>query len=98
MGQIENALYNAYGARQVSTIYTPNDQYWVVMELLPEYQRDLSALDLLHISGRRACRCRWEPGHDHAVYRAAHRQPLRSASSVTLSFDLRAGGVASGTR
>jgi hydrophobic/amphiphilic exporter-1 (mainly G- bacteria), HAE1 family len=52
VNQIENALYNAYGARQVSTIYTPNDQYWVVMELLPQYQRDLSALNLLHISGR----------------------------------------------
>jgi HAE1 family hydrophobic/amphiphilic exporter-1 len=52
VSQIENALYNAYGARQVSTIFTPNDQYWVVMELLPQYQRDLSALDLLHITGR----------------------------------------------
>ncbi len=52
VNQIENALYNAYGARQVSTIYTPNDQYWVVMELLPQYQRDLSAMSLLHISGR----------------------------------------------
>jgi HAE1 family hydrophobic/amphiphilic exporter-1 len=47
--QIEDALYNAYGARQVSTIYTPNNQYWVVMELLPQYQRDLSALSLLYI-------------------------------------------------
>ncbi|MGI9042184.1 MAG: efflux RND transporter permease subunit, partial [Gemmatimonadales bacterium] len=52
VNQIESALYNAYGARQVSTIYTPNDQFWVVMELLPEYQRDLSAMSLLHISGR----------------------------------------------
>ena len=52
VNQIESALYNAYGARQVSTIYTPNDQYWVVMELLPQYQRDLSAMNLLHISGR----------------------------------------------
>jgi HAE1 family hydrophobic/amphiphilic exporter-1 len=52
VNQIESALYNAYGARQVSTIYTPNDQYWVVMELLPEYQRDLSALNLLHVTGR----------------------------------------------
>ncbi len=49
---IESALYDAYGARQVGTIFTPNDQYWVVMELLPQYQKDLSALDLLHISGR----------------------------------------------
>ncbi len=52
VSEIENALYNAYGARQVSTIYTPNDQYWVVMELLPQYQRDLSAMTLLHLSGR----------------------------------------------
>jgi hydrophobic/amphiphilic exporter-1 (mainly G- bacteria), HAE1 family len=49
---IESALYDAYGARQVGTIFTPNDQYWVVMELLPQYQRDLSALNLLHITGR----------------------------------------------
>jgi HAE1 family hydrophobic/amphiphilic exporter-1 len=52
VNEIENALYNAYGARQVSTIYTPTDQYWVVMELLPQYQRDLSAMTLLHLSGR----------------------------------------------
>ena len=47
--QIETALYDAYGSRQVSTIYTPNNEYWVVMELLPEYQQDLSALSLLHV-------------------------------------------------
>jgi HAE1 family hydrophobic/amphiphilic exporter-1 len=47
--QIETALYDAYGSRQVSTIYTPNNEYWVVMELLPQYQQDLSALSLLHV-------------------------------------------------
>ena len=47
--QIQMALYNAYGSRQVSTIYTPNNEYWVVMELLPQYQQDLSALSLLHV-------------------------------------------------
>jgi HAE1 family hydrophobic/amphiphilic exporter-1 len=50
--QIEGALYDAYGSRQVSTIYTPTDQYWVVMELLPDYQRDLSALSLLYIRSK----------------------------------------------
>ncbi len=53
--QIEQALYDAYGSRQVSTIYTPNNQYWVILELLPEYQRDPSALGLLYLrsqSGR----------------------------------------------
>jgi len=47
--QVETALYDAYGSGQVSTIYTPTNQYWVVMELLPEYQQDLSALSLLYI-------------------------------------------------
>jgi len=47
--QIEQALYDAYGSRQVSTIYTPNNQYWVIIELLPEYQRDPSALQLLYL-------------------------------------------------
>src|SRR2546422_8962834 len=47
--QVEEALYDAYGSGQVSTIYTPTNQYWVVMELLPDYQRDLSALSLLYI-------------------------------------------------
>jgi HAE1 family hydrophobic/amphiphilic exporter-1 len=46
---IETALYDAYGSRQVSTIYTPNNEYWVIMELLPQYQRDLSALRLLYV-------------------------------------------------
>jgi len=48
--QIETALYNAYGARQVSTIFTQNDQYFVILELLPQYQRNLDALNLLSIS------------------------------------------------
>jgi HAE1 family hydrophobic/amphiphilic exporter-1 len=47
--QIEQALYDAYGSRQVSTIYTPNNQYWVILELLPEYQRDPAALQLLYL-------------------------------------------------
>ncbi len=32
--EVENTLYDAYGSRQVSTIYAPTNQYWVVMELL----------------------------------------------------------------
>ena len=47
--QIEEALLDAYGTRQVSTILTSNDQYWVIMELLPQYQRDASALALLTV-------------------------------------------------
>jgi hydrophobic/amphiphilic exporter-1 (mainly G- bacteria), HAE1 family len=51
--QIEQALYDAYGSRQVSTIYTPNNQYWVILELLPEYQRDPSALKLLYLRSQK---------------------------------------------
>ncbi len=47
---IESALYGAFGSAQVSTIYTPSNQYWVVMELLPRYQRDPAALDRLYVT------------------------------------------------
>jgi len=47
--QIENTLYNAYGQRQVSTIYTPSNQYWVILELDPRYQDDPAALSLLYV-------------------------------------------------
>ncbi len=47
--QIENALYYAYGSRQVSTIYAPNNQYSVILELEPRYQTGPSALDMLYV-------------------------------------------------
>jgi HAE1 family hydrophobic/amphiphilic exporter-1 len=50
--QIEDALYNAFGSRQVSTIYTPTNQYYVVMEVAPEYQREAAALSLVRIRSK----------------------------------------------
>jgi len=53
--QIETALYNAYGSRQVSTIYTPTNQYQVILEVEPQYQMDPSSLSMLYVrsaSGR----------------------------------------------
>jgi HAE1 family hydrophobic/amphiphilic exporter-1 len=53
--QVENALYNAYGTRQVSQIYAPNNQYQVMLRVAPQFQRDPAAMSLLHIrssSGR----------------------------------------------
>jgi HAE1 family hydrophobic/amphiphilic exporter-1 len=47
--QVEGALYAAYGAKQVSTIYTPSNQYWVILELHPDYQRDPTALSRLYV-------------------------------------------------
>ncbi|MBC8108475.1 MAG: efflux RND transporter permease subunit, partial [Anaerolineae bacterium] len=46
---IENTLYNAYGQRQVTTIYTASNQYYVILEVLPEYQRDPIALSKLYV-------------------------------------------------
>ena len=51
--QIESALYDAYGSRQVSTIYTPNNQYMVVMELQPQFQRDVNALRMLYVRSQK---------------------------------------------
>jgi HAE1 family hydrophobic/amphiphilic exporter-1 len=46
--QIENALYDAYGPRWVSTIYAAINEYRVLLELKPEYQADPKALSLLY--------------------------------------------------
>ena len=53
--QIEDALYYSYGSRQVSTIYAATNQYYVIMELEPQYQMDPSQLSKLYVlssSGR----------------------------------------------
>ncbi|HXT15000.1 MAG TPA: efflux RND transporter permease subunit [Gemmatimonadaceae bacterium] len=47
--QIESSLYDAYGSRQAGLIYTPANEYSVILELEPQYQQDLSALNLLFI-------------------------------------------------
>jgi hydrophobic/amphiphilic exporter-1 (mainly G- bacteria), HAE1 family len=47
--QIEDALYSAYGSRQVSDIYTPTNDYWVMLELMPKYQLDPNSLGMLYV-------------------------------------------------
>ncbi len=95
--QIESALYDAYGSRQISTIYTPANEYWVVMELEPKFQQDVAALSQLYVrsaSGR-------------LVQLSAVAKITRSVGpmtvshlgqlpAVTISFNL-APGVALGT-
>jgi multidrug efflux pump len=46
---IDTALYSAFGQRQVSTMYTGINQYHVILELLPEYQQDPSALRSVYV-------------------------------------------------
>ena len=47
--EVEETLYTAYGTRQISTIYAPNNSYKVVMELMPQFQLDPAALSLLYV-------------------------------------------------
>ena len=47
--QIETALASAYGSQQISTIYTPSDQYEVILEVPPEDRAGPGALDKLYI-------------------------------------------------
>jgi len=47
--QIENALYSAYGQRQVGTFYTPTNQYWIIMELQPEFRDSPASLGSLYV-------------------------------------------------
>ena len=49
--QIEAALYNAYGGRQISTLYGATDQYYVILELDPRFQRNINALRSLYVQG-----------------------------------------------
>jgi multidrug efflux pump len=46
---IDNALYDAFGQRQVSTMYTPLNQYHVVMEVAPEFQQTTEALQNIYL-------------------------------------------------
>jgi multidrug efflux pump len=50
VSQIDNTLYDAFGQRQVSVIYTPRNQYHVVMEVAPQYWQSPDTLDQIFIS------------------------------------------------
>ncbi|NJD20231.1 MAG: efflux RND transporter permease subunit, partial [Gemmatimonadetes bacterium] len=89
---LETALYNAFGSRQVSTILTPNNQYYVIMEMQARYQRDPSALNLLYVHSRSGAQVPLA-----AVTRSEARVGPLSVNhsgqlpSVTISFDLKEG-------
>ncbi len=90
--QVDEALYDAYGTRQVSTIFTPNNQYWVILELLPQYQRDVSALRLLNVRSSNgnlvpiSAVAKLTPGLGPLTVSHSGQLP-----SVTIAFDLKPG-------
>jgi len=86
---IENALANAFNQQQVSTIYTPTNEYFVVMETVPSAQLDASALERFYINGSGG---RQIPLADVAYFEET-TGPLSiphsgQLASVTLSFNL----------
>ncbi len=90
--QVEDALYTAYGARQISTIYAPSNTYRVVTELQPEFQTDSSVLSMLYV--------RSSSGQLVPLNAVAEFNPslgpltinhLGQLPAVTVSFNLRPG-------
>jgi hydrophobic/amphiphilic exporter-1 (mainly G- bacteria), HAE1 family len=49
VSQVETALFNAYGTRQVSQIYAANNQYPIILQVAPEFQKDPAALAMLYV-------------------------------------------------
>jgi HAE1 family hydrophobic/amphiphilic exporter-1 len=96
--QVEEAFWNAYATRQISTINTPNNQYQVILELDPKFQNDPSALSMLYIrstTGQAATAQPMVPLGTLATlkYTAGPLTVNHSGQlpSVTLSFNLREG-------
>ncbi len=96
--QIEEAFWNAYATRQVSTINTPNNQYQVIVEIDPKFQNDPSALAMLNIRSTTGQNAAAQPmiplgslaslKHSVGPLSVNHSGQLPSA---TISFNLREG-------
>jgi HAE1 family hydrophobic/amphiphilic exporter-1 len=96
--QVEEAFWNAYATRQVSTINTPNNQYQVILEIDPKFQNDPSALSMLYIrstSGQAATAQPMVPlGSLASLKHTAGPMSVNHSGqlpSVTISFNLREG-------
>ncbi|MDQ3211590.1 MAG: efflux RND transporter permease subunit, partial [Acidobacteriota bacterium] len=90
--QVQLALNSAYGSRQVSQIYAPEDEYQVIMQVAPQFQRDPAALSMLYVQ---APGNKLVPLSTVATTRATvGPQSINHISqmpSVTLSFNLKPG-------
>jgi HAE1 family hydrophobic/amphiphilic exporter-1 len=90
--KIENALYDAFGQREVSDIYTPTNDYQVLLELAPRYQLDPAALHLLYVRSDAGKLVPMDavtkPYDTVGPLSVAH---LGQLPSVTLSFNLAPG-------
>ena len=96
--QIEEAFWSAYATRKVSTINTPNNQYDVILELDPKFQKDPSALSMLYIRSTAGQAGTAQPmvplgAVAKIIYNAGPLSVNHSGQlpSVTISFNLRDG-------
>jgi HAE1 family hydrophobic/amphiphilic exporter-1 len=90
--QFQTALQAAYSNQQITTIYAPNNQYRVLMELEPEYQQDPASLSLLYIrsSGDQLVPLRTVSKLSQSVGPLSVNH-LGQLPAVTLSFNTRPG-------
>lgn len=96
--QVEEAFWNAYATRQITTINTPNNQYQVIVELDPKFQNDPSALSQLYIRSTTGQTATAQPmiplgALASLIYSAGPLSVNHSGQlpSVTFSFNLREG-------
>jgi hydrophobic/amphiphilic exporter-1 (mainly G- bacteria), HAE1 family len=87
--QIEDALNDAYGTKQISTIYATSNEYQVIMEVKPEYQQDPSALGRLYIHATVAA-----PSLNQASQ--TQSAPVQSTTAIVSSAQTPAGQATSG--
>jgi HAE1 family hydrophobic/amphiphilic exporter-1 len=90
--QIQNALGTAFGGQQVSQIYAAADQYQVILELLPQYQQDASALSRVYLTGTAGAMV--PVSAVTTISRSTMPQSINHAGqipAVTVSFDLAPG-------
>jgi multidrug efflux pump len=89
---IDNALYNAFGQRLISTIFTQANQYRVVLEAPPGLQRNLTALDNLYVTSSTGAQVRLMAvatvSERHAALSINHAAQFPAA---TISFNLAPG-------
>ena len=92
IAQIQTALGDAFGSRQISTIYTATNEYQVIMEAKPEFQKDTSALGRLfiHGSGGRLVPLSAVAGFSKTVGPATVNH-FGEMPSTTISFNLKPG-------
>ena len=88
---IENALANAYNQQQVSTIYTPTNEYWVVMETVPSAQADATALERFYVPGNGKMIPLTDVAHFERVVGPLSIPHSGQMASVTISFNLAQG-------